>query len=287
MADTLDLVRPGVLVAYVCLGLGLILGLIAIRDWSVRRVQRAKRREVLEKVMSESAAPTAGEVDAAWGDALKSLEALQHQLKGDIKGLEHKLEIEREQVQAKTEALKNLAHQNRVPITLYELYEGMRHFGRKAPEAQQADLEWHGKVGITQVDVVETVNLQPGYEIYFTLDEQTYLLTGAHHRYSRLSYIELSLYDSSDSALITVRVRPDSDGHRLIADAVISMRSGPWIQTLLACRAKMDTRYAEVSLLAEHRDVMQLKEKFAIEVDPAAESVPSEPSSPASSTEKL
>ena len=76
MADTLDLVRPGVLVAYVCLGLGLILGLIAIRDWSVRRVQRAKRREVLEKVMSESAAPTAGEVDAAWGDALKSLEAL-------------------------------------------------------------------------------------------------------------------------------------------------------------------------------------------------------------------
>ena len=84
-----------------------------------------------------------------------------------------------------------------------------------------------------------------------------------------------------------MRVRPDSDGHRLIADAVISMRSGPWIQTLLACRAKMDTRYAEVSLLAEHRDVMQLKEKFAIEVDPAAESAPSEPSSPASSTEKL
>lgn len=285
MVEILQSARPGVLVAYLCLGLGLVLILVALRDWSVRREQRARRREVLEKVMVNNAAPTAAEVDVVWGDALKNLESLQHQLKGDIEGLEHKLEVEREQVQAKTDALKNLARQNRVPITLYELYEGMRHFARKSPEAQKADLEWHGKVGIQQIDVVETADVPPGHEIYFTLDEQTYLLTGAHHRYSRLSYIELSLYDSSDAALITVRVRPDSVGQRLIADAVISMRSGPWIQTLLACRAKMDTRHAEVSLLADHRDVMQLKEKFSIEID-TADDAGREQSTNSSSTEK-
>ena len=64
-----------------------------------------------------------------------------------------------------------------------------------------------------------------------------------------------------------MRVRPDQRGQQLIADAVISMKSGPWIQTFLACRAKMDIRHREVTLLAEHRDVMQLKEKFAINLN--------------------
>jgi hypothetical protein len=114
MVEILQSARPGVLVAYLCLGLGLVLILVALRDWSVRREQRARRREVLEKVMVNNAAPTAAEVDVVWGDALKNLESLQHQLKGDIEGLEHKLEVEREQVQAKTDALKNLARQNRV-----------------------------------------------------------------------------------------------------------------------------------------------------------------------------
>jgi hypothetical protein len=93
------------------------------------------------------------------------------------------------------------------------------------------------------------------------------LLVGAHHRYSRLSFIELSLFDQSDACLVTVRVRPDQRGTQLIADAVISMKSGPWIQILLACRAKMDVRHREVSLLAEHRDVQQLKEKFSLDTE--------------------
>ncbi|MFM8677070.1 MAG: hypothetical protein ACKOCR_06990 [Burkholderiaceae bacterium] len=143
----------------------------------------------------------------------------------------------------------------------------MRHYGRKSRDAQKADLDWHGKIGVTQIDVVETVQAQPGYEIYFTLEEQPCLLVGAHHRYSRLSFIELSLFDQSDACLVTVRVRPDQRGAQLIADAVISMKSGPWIQTLLACRAKMDVRHREVSLLAEHRDVQQLKEKFSLDTE--------------------
>jgi len=50
MVEILQSARPGVLVAYLCLGLGLVLILVALRDWSVRREQRARRREVLEKV---------------------------------------------------------------------------------------------------------------------------------------------------------------------------------------------------------------------------------------------
>lgn len=265
MVDSVSTIRPGLWIALLCLCLVIALVVVALRDMRRKKAKAIERKEVVEKAISGIVPATTEEMDVVWGDALKGIESLQTQLKDDIKTLEEKLAAEREQVQTKTEALKNLARQNRIPITLYELYEGMRHFGRKSREAQKSDLEWHGKVGITQIDVVETVQLQPGYEIYFTLDDQSFLLIGSHHRYSRLSFIELSLYDQSDSALVTVRIRPDQRGQQLIADAVISMKSGPWIQTLLACRAKMDVRHREVSLLAEHRDVQQLKEKFALD----------------------
>ncbi len=267
MADSVVTLRPGILIALLCLLLMGALAIVAIRDARRKKAKVAERKVVVEKAMAGIAPETSSEIDMVWGDALKSIESLQTQLKDDIRTLEEKLAAEREEVQTKTEALKNLARQNRVPITLYELYEGMRHFNRKSREAQKADLEWHGKIGITQVDVVETVQATPGHEIYFTLEGESFLLVGSHHRYSRLSFIELSLFDHSDTPLVTVRVRPDQRGQQLIADAVISMKSGPWIQTFLACRAKMDIRHREVTLLAEHRDVMQLKEKFAINLN--------------------
>lgn len=265
MVDSVSTIRPGLWIALICVVLVILLVAVAARDARRKKEKAAERKEIVEKAMAGVPPEDSSEIDVVWGEALKGIENLQSQLKDDIRSLEEKLAAEREEVQTKTEALKNLARQNRVPITLYELYEGMRHFNRKSREAQKADMEWHNKVGITQIDVVETVQVVPGYEIYFTLDDQSFLLVGSHHRYSRLSFVELSLFDQSDSQLVTVRVRPDQRGQQLIADAVISMKSGPWIQTFLACRAKMDVRHREVSLLAEHRDVQQLKEKFSID----------------------
>jgi hypothetical protein len=274
MIDAVSMLRPGVLIALVCVVLAVVLGVVAVRDSRRREEEKnasARRRAATASTSSAVSEPGVAsprdEVEEVWSEALKGIENLQTQLKDDIRTLEEKLATEREQIQTKAEALKNLARQNRIPLTLYELYEGMRHFNRKAPEAQRADMEWHGKIGVTEVDVVDTVQIHPGHEIYFTLDEQPFLLVGLHHRYSRLSFIELSLFDQTDTLLVTARVRPDTRGQQLIADAVISMKSGPWIQTLLACRAKMDTRHREVTLLAEHRDIEQLKEKFALDND--------------------
>ena len=267
MIDAASAIRPGIWIALICLVLLAALAVVAMRDARRKKHRVAERKEVVEKAMAGVPPASNDEIDVLWGEALKGIETLQTQLKDEIKTLEGRLAAEREEVQTKTEALKTLARQNRIPITLYELYEGMRHFGRKSRDAQKSDLDWHGKIGITQIDVVETVQVQPGHEIYFTLEDQSFLLVGSHHRYSRLSYIELSLFDQSDANLVTVRVRPDQRGAQLIADAVISMKSGPWIQTLLACRAKMDVRQREVSLLAEHRDVQQLKEKFSLDAE--------------------
>jgi hypothetical protein len=271
MIDAVSMLRPGLIIALVCVLLAVVLGVVAVRDSRRREAERdaaTRRRAVAASAAAESSpAPSPDEVEVVWSEALRGIENLQTQLKDDIRTLEEKLATEREQVQTKAEALKNLARQNRIPLTLYELYEGMRHFNRKAPEAQRADMEWHGKIGITEIDVVDTVQIHPGHEIYFTLEDQSFLLVGLHHRYSRLSFIELSLFDQSDTLLVTARVRPDTRGQQLIADAVISMKSGPWIQTLLACRAKIDTRHREVTLLAEHRDIEQLKEKFALDND--------------------
>ena len=265
MVDSVSPIRPGLWIALICLVLVIVLMVVATRDARRKKQKAVERKEIVEKAMAGVPPENSSEIDVVWGAALKGIENLQSQLKEDIRTLEENLAAEREEVQTKTEALKNLARQNRVPITLYELYEGMRHFNRKSREAQKSDMDWHNKVGITQIDVVETVQVAPGFEIYFTLEDQQFLLVGSHHRYSRLSFIELTLFDQSDSQLVTVRVRPDQRGQQLIADAVISMKSGPWIQTFLACRAKMDVRHREVSLLAEHRDVQQLKEKFSID----------------------
>ena len=162
MIDAASAIRPGIWIALICLVLLAALAVVAMRDARRKKHRVAERKEVVEKAMAGVPPASNDEIDVLWGEALKGIETLQTQLKDEIKTLEGRLAAEREEVQTKTEALKNLARQNRIPITLYELYEGMRHFGRKSRDAQKSDLDWHGKIGITQIDVVETVQVQPG-----------------------------------------------------------------------------------------------------------------------------
>jgi hypothetical protein len=43
----------------------------------------------------------------------------------------------------------------------------------------------------------------------------------------------------------------------------MEMRKGEWIDDIIACRLLMDKRQTELDLLAGHREVEQLKDKFA------------------------
>lgn len=268
MLEELLSFRPGLAIALVSLAmLAGLLGLSFSLRAQARRRQQAHEEQLRQARLSPKISSNA-QVDAVWSEAIKSMESLQSQLRGDLNELESNLKAEREVVESKTEGLKKLARESRIPLTLYELYEGMRYFSKKDNEARQSDREWHAKVGITDIDVIEN-NLRtiPGREIHFRLENDPYLLVASHHQYSRTHFVELTLFDLDDNILATVRVQPDSSGQGLAQDAVISMRQGPWFEQFLSCRAKMDVRHREISLLTEHRDVLELKEKFAIQSD--------------------
>ncbi len=269
MTEFVVSMRPGLTLTLLALALAVLLG-VALWFDNVRAKRRAQRKaserqRLRERAQAGLPMEKTSDMEFIWSDAMRSMESLQDQLKENLRSLENKLKDERQEVEMKVETLKSLARTNRLPLTLYELYEGLRHFNRKNEEAQAADMVWHGKIGITQVDVVDAIGDPPGYEIFFIMDDESYLLVGRHHRYSRTSFIELSLVDRDNSKLATVRVRPDADGRSLLADAVITIRSGPWIQAMLSCRAKMDVRAQEVNLMAAHADVERLKENFQIQ----------------------
>ena len=141
MIDTASAIRPGIWIALICLVLLAVLAMVAMRDARRKKHKAAERKEGVEKAMAGVPPADSNEIEVLGGEALKGIETLQTQLKDEIRTLEDRLAAEREEVQTKTEALKNLARQNRIPITLYELYEGMRHYGRKSREAQKADLD--------------------------------------------------------------------------------------------------------------------------------------------------
>ncbi len=269
MTEFVVSMRPGLTLTLLALALAVLLG-VALWFDNVRAKRRAQRKaserqRLRERAQAGLPMEKTSDMEFIWSDAMRSMESLQDQLKENLRSLENKLKDERQEVEMKVETLKSLARTNRLPLTLYELYEGLRHFNRKNEEAQAADMVWHSKIGITQVDVVDAIGDPPGYEIFFIMDDESYLLVGRHHRYSRTSFIELSLVDRDNSKLATVRVRPDADGRSLLADAVITIRSGPWIQAMLSCRAKMDVRAQEVNLMAAHADVERLKENFQIQ----------------------
>lgn len=272
MAESALTLSPGLILAAISAALVVLMLLVVL--WAPK-TPRASRRKVptpsierpAEHPVGMAGAPTA-EIERVWSEAVKSMRELEHELGQELTDFEQALVRERREVETKTESLKASAIENRLPLTLYELYEGMRHFPKKSPQAQSSDLEWHAKIGVGGIKVLDTSSkLIPGREVYFTLDGESFSILGTHHRYSQTAFIEISLYDSEDVLLVTVRVRPQEEGMALAEQAVISMKPGDWLQKLLSCRARMDLRHQQVSLLTQHRDVQQLKENFAIRTD--------------------
>ncbi len=66
MADSVVTLRPGILIALLCLLLVAALGIVAIRDARRKKVKAAERKVVVEKAMAGIAPETSSEIDMVW-----------------------------------------------------------------------------------------------------------------------------------------------------------------------------------------------------------------------------
>jgi hypothetical protein len=68
-----------------------------------------------------------------------------------------------------------------------------------------------------------------------------------------------------DVRLFVVRIKAsETNGRDILESAIIEMKSGDWIDDIASCRLLMDKRKTEVQLMAEHREVELLKQRFIL-----------------------
>jgi hypothetical protein len=200
--------------------------------------------------------------DPVLSHTLNKAEKLEGLLQEDIDNLKKDLDQERESVTLAVQALKNIALEKKFPQTLFQIYSEMKAFPKKNQEAQQVDMEWHRKVGISDLEVVPIIG-KNGLSITFVLLRHVYRLEAILHHYARIHFVELSLLDSNHAKLMVARVKPDQSLGRVATEnAVMEMSNGEWIDDMIACRLLMDRRQSELSLIAGHHEVEQLKSKF-------------------------
>ena len=107
--------------------------------------------------------------------------------------------------------------------------------------------------------------LDDGTKIFFTLHNYPYTLTAINHRFARTYFVELTLRDVDDVRLFVVRIKAnETNGRDILESAIIEMKSGDWIDDIASCRLLMDKRKTEVQLMAEHREVELLKQRFIL-----------------------
>jgi hypothetical protein len=107
--------------------------------------------------------------------------------------------------------------------------------------------------------------LDDGTQIFFTLHNYPYKLTAINHRFARTHFVELTLRDVDDVRLFVVRIKAsETNGRDILESAIIEMKSGDWIDDIASCRLLMDKRKTEVQLMAEHREVELLKQRFIL-----------------------
>jgi len=200
--------------------------------------------------------------DPILSKALNKAEKLEDLLKKDLQNLKENLNEERENITLAVQALKNIAIEKRLPQTLFQIYSETKSFPKKSKEAQAVDLEWHRKVGISDLTVEPLIGID-GITITFVLLRHVYYLDSILHNYARIKFVELVLRTFDHKKLIVARVKPDGEMGRFAEEnAVMEMSNGEWVDDLIACRLLMDKRQTELDLLANHQEVEQLKKKF-------------------------
>jgi hypothetical protein len=216
--------------------------------------------KVVEEVKDQQAKPIEPVVVAS----LQKTHQLEEVINQKIANMKLDLMAERLRITSTAEVLKNLANERHLPETLYQIYFETRAFPKKSLEAQQTDLEWHAQAGITELKV-EPMPLDDGTKIFFTLHNYPYTLTAINHRFARTYFVELTLRDVDDVRLFVVRIKAnEANGRDILESAIIEMKSGDWIDDIASCRLLMDKRKTEVQLMAEHREVELLKQRFIL-----------------------
>jgi len=216
--------------------------------------------KVIEEVKDQQAKPIEPVVVAS----LQKTHQLEEVINQKIANMKLDLMAERLRITSTAEVLKNLANERHLPETLYQIYFETRAFPKKGLEAQQTDLEWHAQAGITELKV-EPMPLDDGTKIFFTLHNYPYTLTAINHRFARTYFVELTLRDVDDVRLFVVRIKAnEANGRDILESAIIEMKSGDWIDDIASCRLLMDKRKTEVQLMAEHREVELLKQRFIL-----------------------
>jgi hypothetical protein len=216
--------------------------------------------KVVEEVKDQQAKPIEPVVVAS----LQKTHQLEEVINQKIANMKLDLMAERLRITSTAEVLKNLANERHLPETLYQIYFETRAFPKKSLEAQQTDLEWHAQAGITELKV-EPMPLDDGTKIFFTLHNYPYTLTAINHRFARTYFVELTLRDVDDIRLFVVRIKAnEANGRDILESAIIEMKSGDWIDDIASCRLLMDKRKTEVQLMAEHREVELLKQRFIL-----------------------
>ncbi len=272
--------QPGYLVAIVCALLAVLLSLSLVFHWlfnarwsNIKFNWRKKKTTAPADPVPEPAEPvlqaSTVRTSASVTDALMPLvEAMQLSMRGQLQMLEADLELDRVTAEQNAEKLRRQALEQNLPATLFELYLGMRTFSRKKPEAQQIDLEWHAKAGISDILVRPLQQEQEGVRINFRIDGKPLTLWARQHRYSRTEFLEITLFDAEDNPVFVVRVKHDRLERELTSQAVTGFTPGEWLAQILSCRIRMDARAQELALRAKYREVEQLKRNFSL--DPMA-----------------
>ena len=221
-------------------------------------------RDFYGKVVQEVKADKVGPVEPVEVASLQKTHQLEEVINQKIANMKLDLMAERLRITSTAEVLKNLAVERHLPETVYQIYFETRAFPKKSLEAQQTDLEWHAQAGITDLKV-EPMPLDDGTVIHFTLQNYPYTLTAVNHRFARTYFVELTLRDVDDVRLFVVRIKAnEANGREILETAIIEMKSGEWIDDIASCRLLMDKRKTEVQLMAEHREVELLKQRFVL-----------------------
>lgn len=216
--------------------------------------------KVIEDIKENEAKP----IEPVMVASLQKTHQLEEVINQKIANMKLDLMAERLRITSTAEVLKNLAIERHLPETLYQIYFETRAFPKKSLEAQQTDLEWHAQAGITELKV-ESMPFEDGTLIYFTLYNYPYKLTAVNHRFARTYFVELTLRDVDDVRLFVVRIKAnEANGRDILESAIIEMKSGEWIDDIASCRLLMDKRKTEVQLMAEHREVELLKQRFIL-----------------------
>lgn len=263
-----DLWRPGYQLALV---LGVLACAVSATGWLlVRRnltgPRRLPRASPLEPGFPDPALGGGGWADALAqsAQALERFDAMQSSLRERLNRSREMLQSDRKSLGSAVELMKRAALEMRLPQTLFELYEGLRLRPRKPAQAQEEDLRWHRRIGVSPGGVLVFDEASRHTRVDFGFGGLGWRIVGRSYELSRLTFDELALFDAQGTALAVVRVRLSAERTVVTEASVQRYRPGEWVEMMASCRVAMDERREELMLDMQYRDLHRLKDDFGL-----------------------